>query len=404
MEAKVAQLETEVAQLKAILDAFLLKPNSLSTIETEARKGIALEEGKERDQAVRAVMELCKEDIRAKTGVTIAGGSQGSSPSELSAPHSVYVSSEGYMYIADCQNDRVQLWKVGAAAGITVAGGNGKGDNNNQLNRPLNVFVSATNVFVADYYNHRIQLWGMGEKSGATIAGTKTQGPLPTQLSGPRGIFLTYNWFYVSDEGNHRVLQFPVPQAPPNKGNRGNAAITVAARGVFEEQGTPGVVVAGGNGAGNGGAQLNWPCGIFVTEDEGIYVADCENHRIQWWPAGASFGTTVAGGQGRGDKPQQLNRPHTVFVTKQKDIFVADTDNHRIQLWHSGADLGITVAGGNGHGPGNDQLECPRGIFLTAEGDLFVADSDNNRIQLWRTNPVLLLCQKLLAQQLDPPQ
>jgi hypothetical protein len=44
--------------------------------------------------------------------------------------------------------------------------------------------------------------------------------------------------------------------------------------------------VAGGNGGGSSATQLNGPWGIYVTSNQGVYVVDRNNHRVQYWPSG----------------------------------------------------------------------------------------------------------------------
>ncbi|CAF4313720.1 unnamed protein product, partial [Rotaria magnacalcarata] len=57
-----------------------------------------------------------------------------------------------------------------------------------------------------------------------------------------------------------------------------------------------GLTVAGGNGQGNGINQLSNPCGLYVDDDQTVYVADRDNHRIVEWKSGATSGQVVAGG------------------------------------------------------------------------------------------------------------
>ncbi len=46
-----------------------------------------------------------------------------------------------------------------------------------------------------------------------------------------------------------------------------------------------GLTVAGGNGQGNGNNQLSDPWGLYIDDDQTIYIADPSNHRIiQCWP------------------------------------------------------------------------------------------------------------------------
>ncbi|CAF4528907.1 unnamed protein product, partial [Rotaria sp. Silwood2] len=54
---------------------------------------------------------------------------------------------------------------------------------------------------------------------------------------------------------------------------------------------TQGVVVAGGQGSGNGLAQLSAPRGVIVDKLGTVYVADRNNNRIMRWPKGACHGS-----------------------------------------------------------------------------------------------------------------
>ena len=63
-----------------------------------------------------------------------------------------------------------------------------------------------------------------------------------------------------------------------------------------------------------------------------MYVADIENHRIQFFEAGRSTGRTVAGVTNvAGSSANLLNRPYTVRIDRQWNLYVTDTLNHRIQ-------------------------------------------------------------------------
>ncbi|CAF4047362.1 unnamed protein product, partial [Rotaria sp. Silwood1] len=70
-----------------------------------------------------------------------------------------------------------------------------------------------------------------------------------------------------------------------------------------------GITVAGGNRQGNGINQLSDPLGLYVDDDQTIYVVDRANHRIVEWKRGATSGQVVAGGNGQGSGDHQLNNP-----------------------------------------------------------------------------------------------
>ncbi len=78
-----------------------------------------------------------------------------------------------------------------------------------------------------------------------------------------------------------------------------------------------GFTIAGGNGEGDQLNQLSSPFGIYVDDDDQcIYIADCDNHRIVEWKYGAKIGQVVAGGNGngKGNRMDQLNEPTDVIV------------------------------------------------------------------------------------------
>ncbi len=56
-----------------------------------------------------------------------------------------------------------------------------------------------------------------------------------------------------------------------------------------------GITIAGGHEKGNHLNQLNNPCGIYIDDDQTVYIADCLNHRIMEWTSTAACGQVVAG-------------------------------------------------------------------------------------------------------------
>ncbi|CAF4396085.1 unnamed protein product, partial [Rotaria magnacalcarata] len=70
-----------------------------------------------------------------------------------------------------------------------------------------------------------------------------------------------------------------------------------------------GIIVAGGQGEGNGLTQLSNPQGVAVDQLGAVYVADFGNARIMRWPKGATQGSVIVGGNGRGGQSNQLNGP-----------------------------------------------------------------------------------------------
>ncbi|CAF1569568.1 unnamed protein product, partial [Adineta steineri] len=147
------------------------------------------------------------------------------------------------------------------------------------------------------------------------------------------------------------------------------------------EYNNEGIVVAGGNGAGNQLNLLRHPTFIFVDEDQSVYVSDYSNHRVMKWIKDAKEGTVVAGGNGHGGEFNQLYHPQGVFVDDLSQIYVADQLNNRIMRWCEGKEEGEIVVGGNGSGGHPNQLNYPHGLSFDDERNLYVADTFNHRIQ-----------------------
>ncbi|CAF4214331.1 unnamed protein product, partial [Rotaria sordida] len=169
--------------------------------------------------------------------------------------------------------------------------------------------------------------------------------------------------------------------------------------------------------------ECSW--GLYVDDDQTIYVADTVNHRIVEWKWGATSGQVVAGGNGHGSEDHQLYNPLDVIVDKERDsLIISDSSNNRVVRWprrngtsgetiisniycvgltmdengslygadaikdevrryRRGESQGIVVAGGNGNGNRLDQLSYPRYVFVDRDHSVYVSDGGNDRVMKW---------------------
>ncbi|CAF4196760.1 unnamed protein product [Rotaria sordida] len=97
---------------------------------------------------------------------------------------------------------------------------------------------------------------------------------------------------------------------------------------------TQGIIVAGGQGRGNGHAQLSYARGFVVDQLGTVYVADAENDRIMRWPKGATQGNVIIGGNGQGGESNQLNWPFGLSFNRHGNLYVVDRYNHRVQKFN----------------------------------------------------------------------
>ncbi|CAF4360507.1 unnamed protein product, partial [Adineta steineri] len=94
-----------------------------------------------------------------------------------------------------------------------------------------------------------------------------------------------------------------------------------------------GTTVAGGNGQGSASNQLDTPYGVYVLNKTGaLYIADYNNHRVQQWNLGATYGKTLAGVTANsGTSLMLLNNPSNTFLNHNETyLYVNDMSNNRV--------------------------------------------------------------------------
>ncbi len=200
------------------------------------------------------------------------------------------------------------------------------------------------------------------------------------------------------------------------------SSIDIHPNAIWQQNGS---TVAGGNGQGNGINQLYSPLGLYVDDDQTVYVADESNHRIVEWKWGATSGQVVAGGNGQGNGTHQLSEPRDVIVDKERDsliicdysnqrvvrwprrngtsgetiissidcrdltmdengsLYVTDYGKHAVRRYRRGESEGTVVAGGNEWGNRLDQLFYPAYVFVDRDHSVYVSDRGNHRVMKW---------------------
>ncbi|CAF3100283.1 unnamed protein product [Rotaria socialis] len=186
-----------------------------------------------------------------------------------------------------------------------------------------------------------------------------------------------------------------------------------------------GLTVAGGNGQGNRTNQLSSPWGLYVDDDQTVYIADQQNRRIVEWKLGATNGQVVAGGNGHGSGAHQLSQPLNVIVDKEgnsliicdssnarvvrwprrngisgetiisninsvgltmdenESLYVVDNSKNQVRRYQRGESQGTVVAGGNGGGNRLDQLSNPHYVFVDRDHSAYVSERGNHRVIKW---------------------
>jgi len=142
--------------------------------------------------------------------VAAGTGSPGSTSTMLDSQQGIYVDSNMNLYVADCGNNRVQMFQSGQLNGLTVAG-NESSTTTMNLSCPTGVVLDNDGyLFIVDSNNHRIV--GSSWDGFRCIVGCSgSSGSNSSTLSFPQSMaFDSYGNLYVTDRNNSRVQKFSI--------------------------------------------------------------------------------------------------------------------------------------------------------------------------------------------------
>ena len=140
------------------------------------------------------------------TAVAAGNGTNGFSPATLSRPQGIYVDLTLMLYVADCGNDRIQVFQSNPYNGTTIAGNGSL--HTVSLNCPTSLAVDPYGyLFIVDSENHRIV--GVGSNGSRCVVGCSGKGNGASQLSNPRVLsFDIHGNIFVTDWDNNRIQKF----------------------------------------------------------------------------------------------------------------------------------------------------------------------------------------------------
>ena len=135
-------------------------------------------------------------------------GTAGSTSNTLNNPRGIFVDTTWNLYVADCGNNRIQLFSLGKLSATTIVG-NGSLNIRITLNCPTSIILDGNNyLFIVDSGNHRIV--GSDASGFRCIIGCSgPSGSASYQLNHPWAIsFDSSGNIFVSDQGNNRIQKF----------------------------------------------------------------------------------------------------------------------------------------------------------------------------------------------------
>ncbi len=259
-----------------------------------------------------------------------------------SQPYGFFVNANNTVYVADPANGQIQIWLNNNINPTRTISGN--------LSNPLSIFVTSNgNIYVYNNYsNGQVDKWTLNTNTSVSVMNV---------TSDCYGLFVDINdTLYCSLTFLHQVISKPL--------NNGSNASTI---------------VAGNGSPGSDSNMLNSPRGIFVDINLDLYVADCNNSRIQLFQLGQSNATTVAG-NGSSSTTITLYYPTGIILDADKYLFIVDSGNNRI-VGSGPTGFRCLVGCSGSPGSASNRLDSPQSMAFDSYGNIFVTDTLNNRIQ-----------------------
>lgn len=266
-------------------------------------------------------------------------GSAGSGDGQFNFPWGVTVGDDGYVYVADTGNHRIQKFD---RDGRFIAMWGERGDGPGQFYRPYQLLVHEGHIYVSDSYNKRVQK--------LTTEGDLVDIWWPSGRFGgqPYGIAVdATRTLYLVDFGpginSIRLLD-----------TNGNL------QGTWGEPGT-------------GDGQFNYPFGVAVDPRGHLYATDSYPFRVQKFDMHGHFLTSW----GNGDD-DHWTQAIGIAVNPLGHILVVDGLNDRIQVFDGDGQL---LAQWGTMGEGEGEFRYPTDVAIDSDGYVYVSDMENNRIQ-----------------------
>ncbi len=306
----------------------------------------------------------------------------------LNGPQGMARDTQGNLYIADFNNNRVR--KIAPDGTMSTFAGNGflryTGDGGPataaSLNGPRSVATDANgNVFIVDSNNHAIRKVNAAGTI-STVAGGRSgssgDGGQATAAAFyyPQAVVVdTAGNLFIADSGNNRVRKVSFLSIVSNYAGNGTQGFS------------------GDNGVATS-AMLNSPQGLVLDAAGNLYIVDSGNNRIRKVTSSGTISTFAGNGTNgfSGDGGQAasatLNFGYPPYASLTFDaagnLYFTDGGNGRVRRVTPNGIIS-TVAGGGQLGDGSPatqaSLQMPAGVVVDPAGNIFISDGSANNVR-----------------------
>jgi sugar lactone lactonase YvrE len=311
----------------------------------------------------------------------------------------VFVSDRGDDRILRYANASALTNGAGAEAvfGQTSFSTSTSGTSDLLLNDPSSIFLDRRGrLWVADQGNSRVLVYEAASYRNSQAADrvygqpnftTSSSATTASKMSSPYGVCVDSNDnLWVGDLGNDRVLKFSAISTKAS----GSAADSVLGQATFLTS----AAAAGASGMKN-------PVGVTVSSAGTLYVGCSGNHRILRFNNAASLGNGAPASAALGQPDfisttsglsnSKLNTPYGVWITQDDALWVSDFGNNRVLRFDAASTKANGAAANGVVGQPNFDVNTP-GLtsrnfgqpfvspFVDAAGSLWISEETNDRV------------------------
>ena len=259
-----------------------------------------------------------------------------------------------------------------------------------EMKRPWGVAVNQRgDIIVANYSGHCVSVFS---SSSEKLYSFSSHGLGCGNVYCPRGVAVGSDGNILVADGNHFISKFTLDgKFIKMVGEMGSNALEFKRpMGVGVHPYTTQVYVADcenrriqilnsdltfSNSFGSGHLNKPWDVAFDSTGD--VYVVDRGNHCIQVFTVVGQFMRKFGS---EGERNGELNLPTSISIDNDNVVYVTEDGNHRVSVFTCEGKF-MTAFGTMGSGPG--QFTDPRGIAVDSNGIVIVSDHENNRLQFF---------------------
>jgi sugar lactone lactonase YvrE len=325
----------------------------------------------------------------------------GISADSLSNCRGIALDPNGNLYIASGINARILYYTKGSTTASRVYGQfgnftantiNNGGITANSLQGAYRLLTdSSGNLYANDWGNNRVLFYANGSTTATKVYGTSGSftvagaGITADSLILPQNLALDSSGnLYIVDAANNRVLYYA-------------SGSTTATR-VYGQLGNFGTATS--NNGGISADSLSNPSGVALDPSGNLWVTDLGNNRILVYPPGSTTATQVLGQPNftsfaASTTASTFSAPSSIIFDANGNFYVAEEQNNRILYFPAGNTIATRVYGqlGNFNSglanitgvavPTAESLSFPISLAIDSDENLYVTDNNNNRVLMY---------------------